>query len=1009
MSSQINSQEFKQSAQSIGARFAHRLSGTSSDTAKPGTGQRAADQEGAMEKEPNTKDFGNATGVSAKGQDSYNAIGEKDSAGAIGGVGLSRDDLIQKNFDEVGQRLFGTTGTGPENATKSESTPTSADAAAGGSTIPSHSEGRSLSGGNLEPNYDIKKGPITTGGAGPDQRDTEHTSTGASGSGYETFSGGTGSGHAAGSRSTESTIHSASPVVRKTSQGSSLLGGSGPRERRGSEVMGGSARAAGARSVSGSGSTSSPMTTTKVAPTQSPKASFDGQDGSNPGAQTTFGDVPTRTGVVGSTPGAASEAGTQAIMTDNNGSKLKSINGSSIENLKTSKVASNTQKESTEPFPLMEPALGSGKSNVLSSKGENKRNSPTKSMPGALPDLPNLTPWDDESDFDSDAADLETTKRVSGMRSNPSTEPSSTTGTWPTAAVAGGGAIAGAGTMAGARALAGTGALAGASAAWNLRKTSDEDTKRQSQGTSKSKNVSTTGQNPAAISARDQLKSEAPSQSLPGDIRSNTATKTSGATQKTLNTGTTDQSSSDPSRKAANSQAPSQDISSRENPAQRHPTASEANMGTSSRIETSLGAAGAIAGSGLIAGTGLKAADKSQGKKSEAFGLSGPASYNTEPAKASSSQATSASHIAHANPHDREIEGGKDRSRFINLSKSRSIGKESAGFGTDEATTKKSGSGPTSTLAESNVKDKFSSKDISPIGTSASQMTQKLSDSELSPTSKGSNLAKPSLDNRNIFEPMHQGLADKINTGVPKSDVHGASQEVNQKDLTGQTIDNAIRRGSIGYKPPKERGFATNDTNFANSQVENQDLGLGAGSKTDRNSSSQAGATGISRSQVSEPAGSSVSETGRDIGPAEGSNKATSSYDKKSSGISDGSPTHKVVKSLGSRGFKENALEEKVQAISQKCKTRIGVPSSEVSQRCSTVDAFFDTVASERLRWMPRDGSRLDSCLRWASRLAYAVDALRESVGAFAPGGNQAAKLIWGFLIMLIEVFFDDN
>ena len=82
----------------------------------------------------------------------------------------------------------------------------------------------------------------------------------------------------------------------------------------------------------------------------------------------------------------------------------------------------------------------------------------------------------------------------------------------------------------------------------------------------------------------------------------------------------------------------------------------------------------------------------------------------------------------------------------------------------------------------------------------------------------------------------------------------------------------------------------------------------------------------------------------------------------------------------------------------------MGVSASEISQRSPTVDVFFDAIAAERLRWMPRDGSRLDCCLRWASRLAYAVDALRESIGAFAPGANEAAKLIWGFSILLLEV-----
>ena len=103
-------------------------------------------------------------------------------------------------------------------------------------------------------------------------------------------------------------------------------------------------------------------------------------------------------------------------------------------------------------------------------------------------------------------------------------------------------------------------------------------------------------------------------------------------------------------------------------------------------------------------------------------------------------------------------------------------------------------------------------------------------------------------------------------------------------------------------------------------------------------------------------------------------------------------------------GYRVTVLQEKVQAVNQKSKTQLGLSANEILQRSPTVDAFFDAVAAERLRWMPRDGSRLDCSLRWASRLAYAVDALRESVGTFAPGANEAAKMIWGFLILLLEV-----
>jgi hypothetical protein len=122
------------------------------------------------------------------------------------------------------------------------------------------------------------------------------------------------------------------------------------------------------------------------------------------------------------------------------------------------------------------------------------------------------------------------------------------------------------------------------------------------------------------------------------------------------------------------------------------------------------------------------------------------------------------------------------------------------------------------------------------------------------------------------------------------------------------------------------------------------------------------------------------------------------------SSAGNGMTSQRIVRQLSGSGYKVTILQEKVQAVSQKCKAQLGLSSTQISKRGPNVDAFFDAVAAERLRWMPQDGSRLDCSLRWASRLAYAVDALRESVGVFAPAANEAASLIWGFSILLLEV-----
>ncbi|KAJ5485668.1 hypothetical protein N7539_005656 [Penicillium diatomitis] len=117
----------------------------------------------------------------------------------------------------------------------------------------------------------------------------------------------------------------------------------------------------------------------------------------------------------------------------------------------------------------------------------------------------------------------------------------------------------------------------------------------------------------------------------------------------------------------------------------------------------------------------------------------------------------------------------------------------------------------------------------------------------------------------------------------------------------------------------------------------------------------------------------------------------------------------RAVRGLSMSMPKVTVLQDRLQAVSQKCKTQLGTSTSEISQRSPTVDGFFDAVATERLRWMPRDGSRLDCSLRWASRLASAVDALRKSTESFAPGAEAASQLIWGFMIVMLESDLDDT
>ncbi|PWY63637.1 NACHT domain protein [Aspergillus eucalypticola CBS 122712] len=100
-------------------------------------------------------------------------------------------------------------------------------------------------------------------------------------------------------------------------------------------------------------------------------------------------------------------------------------------------------------------------------------------------------------------------------------------------------------------------------------------------------------------------------------------------------------------------------------------------------------------------------------------------------------------------------------------------------------------------------------------------------------------------------------------------------------------------------------------------------------------------------------------------------------------------------------------LRETVNTVSQECPTRLGLTANEIQAKSPTLDVFFDTIAAERLRRMPPDGSRLDGALRRASRLAVAVGSLRDSVYSFMDGAEEATKLIWGTNLLFLEMGID--
>ncbi|RAH50957.1 uncharacterized protein BO95DRAFT_379311 [Aspergillus brunneoviolaceus CBS 621.78] len=100
-------------------------------------------------------------------------------------------------------------------------------------------------------------------------------------------------------------------------------------------------------------------------------------------------------------------------------------------------------------------------------------------------------------------------------------------------------------------------------------------------------------------------------------------------------------------------------------------------------------------------------------------------------------------------------------------------------------------------------------------------------------------------------------------------------------------------------------------------------------------------------------------------------------------------------------------LRETVNTVSEECPTRLGLTAEEIENKAPSLDVFFDTIAAERLRRMPADGSRLDGVLRRASRLAVAVGSLRDAVSSYMDGADEATALVWGTTLLLLEMGID--
>jgi hypothetical protein len=288
----------------------------------------------------------------------------------------------------------------------------------------------------------------------------------------------------------------------------------------------------------------------------------------------------------------------------------------------------------------------------------------------------------------------------------------------------------------------------------------------------------------------------------------------------------------------------------------------------------------------------------------------------------------------------------------------------------------------------------------------------KATSSQTSTTKKQSS---KSYSSSGINEPARKELASTS----PKSQIQSTASGYDRSSGKDLATDSQAKKGSYaaavsgqssgqGFNSalPAESAYAgTGGLKQTSNMGQTSGLRSTTTSQTEHSTSSNVfSGSGGATTQAAMVGGGRLQQIG--VSNTTGTGTGTSST---GAGGMNGATTKRTVRQLSSGGFKVTVLQEKLQAVSQKCKTQLGLSSDDISRRSPTVDSFFDAVATERLRWMPRDGSKLDCCLRWASRLAYAVDALRESVGVFAPAADEAAMLIWGFSILLLESDIDNT
>ena len=104
---------------------------------------------------------------------------------------------------------------------------------------------------------------------------------------------------------------------------------------------------------------------------------------------------------------------------------------------------------------------------------------------------------------------------------------------------------------------------------------------------------------------------------------------------------------------------------------------------------------------------------------------------------------------------------------------------------------------------------------------------------------------------------------------------------------------------------------------------------------------------------------------------------------------------------------KTQVLREHATSVHAQWKREFRSKSEDILTAVPTCYAFFDFIATERLRSVPHKGSKWDRVLKFAESYGSRVDVYANVIRDYVPHSWESAKLVWGSCQALLQVCCD--